>query len=48
MKKGIKKIPAFFINDEAYTGKPTVEELKKEITAALKKVKRKSPVKQRA
>jgi len=48
LNKGIKKIPAFFINDEAYTGKPTFEEMKKAITASLKKVKRKAPAKQRA
>lgn len=48
LNRGVKKIPAFFINEEMYTGKPTFEELKKAITTALKKTKRKSPVKQRA
>ncbi|MDB5222922.1 MAG: disulfide bond formation protein DsbA [Chitinophagaceae bacterium] len=45
--KGISKIPAFYINGELHTGKPTFEELKKAITATLKKTK-KTPVKQRA
>lgn len=48
LNKGIKKIPAFFINGELYTGKITFEEMKKAITLAVKKAKRKSPVKQRA
>jgi protein-disulfide isomerase len=48
INKGITKIPAFFINEEQYTGKPTFEEMKKAITAALKKTKKKAPAKQRA
>lgn len=48
LNKGIKNIPAFYINGEAFTGKPTFEELKKAITSALRKAKRKPPVKQRA
>jgi protein-disulfide isomerase len=48
LKKGIKKIPAFFINGEQYTGKISFEELKKAIAAAVKKSKRKVQVKQRA
>ncbi len=47
-KKGVTKIPAFFINDELYGGKPTFEELKKAISAALKKAKKKAPAKQKA
>lgn len=48
LKKGIKKIPVFFINGELHTGKPTFDELKKAISAAVKKSKRKPPAKQRA
>ena len=48
LNKGIKKIPAFFINGELYTGKPNFEELKKAIASAVKKTKSKVPVKQRA
>ena len=48
LNKGIKKIPAFFINGEQYTGKPSFEEMKKAITSAIRKSKTKSPVKQRA
>lgn len=48
INKGIQKIPAFYINGEFHTGKPSFEELKKAITAALKKTKRKAAVKQRA
>lgn len=48
INKGITKIPAFYINGEFYTGKPTFEEMKKAISAAIKKSKRKGPVKQRA
>jgi len=31
LHKGVRTIPAFFINDEPYTGKPTFEELKKQL-----------------
>jgi protein-disulfide isomerase len=46
--KGIRDVPAFFINDELFTGKPTYENLRKGIDLALKKAKRKKPSKQRA
>lgn len=46
INKGIKKIPAFFINGELYTGKQSFEEMKKAIASALRKTK--TPVKQRA
>ena len=46
--RGVKEIPAFFINDEPFVGKPTFENLSKEITNALKKSKKKAPAKQRA
>lgn len=48
IEKGVKKIPAFFINEEEYTGKITFEEMRKAIEAALKKPKKKSLTKQRA
>ena len=50
INKGIKKIPAFYINGEFFTGKPSFEEMKKAISAALKKTKTKTkaPAKQRA
>lgn len=47
INRGVKDVPAFFINDEPFTGKPTFENLSKAIDAALKKVKKK-PAKQRA
>ncbi len=46
--RGVKEIPAFFINDELFTGKPTFDNLSKVIDAALKKAKRKMPEKKRA
>lgn len=46
--KGISEIPAFFINGERVTSKPTYENLSKNITLALKKAKKKAPLKQRA
>jgi protein-disulfide isomerase len=46
--RGIKQIPAFFINDELFTGKPNFENLSKVIDTALKKAKRKTPEKKRA
>lgn len=46
--KGIKKIPAFFINGELYSGKISFEEMKKAITSAVRKAKTKTQVKQRA
>ncbi|MBI1781038.1 MAG: thioredoxin domain-containing protein [Sphingobacteriales bacterium] len=48
---GVKQLPAFFVNGEPVTGKPTYENLRKEIDAALRKSKKKTtakPVKQRA
>ena len=46
--RGVKEVPAFFINDEPFTGKPNFENLSKAIDAALKKAKRKAPEKKRA
>lgn len=46
--RGIKDVPAFFINDEQFTGKPTYENLSAAIEQALKKTKKKAPAKQRA
>lgn len=48
LDKGVRDVPAFFINGELFTGKPTFENLSKEIEAALKKTKRKVTAKQRA
>ena len=45
---GVSDVPTFFINGEQFSGKPTFENLRKEIESALKKVKRKAPAKQRA
>jgi len=45
---GIKDLPAFFINGERFTGKPTFANLSAAIDSALKKAKKKSPAKQRA
>ncbi len=45
---GVREVPAFFVNDEMFTGKPTFENLSKDINSALKKVKKKAPAKQRA
>ncbi len=42
LNKGVTNVPAFFINGEPFSGKPTYENLKKGIDAALKKSKRKS------
>lgn len=47
LNRGVKDVPAFFINDEPFVGKPTFENLSNAINAALRKAKRK-PVKQRA
>lgn len=47
--RGVKDVPAFFVNGELYSGKPTFEGLSKVIDAALKKTKKKVPTtKQRA
>ncbi|HEX4850991.1 MAG TPA: thioredoxin domain-containing protein [Puia sp.] len=48
IEKGVTNVPAFFINGEPFNGKPTFENLKKEISHALKKSKRKSATRQRA
>lgn len=48
LSKGVRDVPAFFINGEQFTGKPSFENLKKAIDSALRKSKRKSPVRQRA
>lgn len=46
--KGVKEIPAFFINDVMLTTKPTYANLSAAIDAALKKSKSKSPAKKTA
>jgi protein-disulfide isomerase len=48
INRGVKELPAFFINDEPFTGKPTFANLSAAIESALKKVKKKAPAKQRA
>jgi len=46
--RGVKELPAFFINDEPFTGRPTFANLSAAIDAALKKGKKKPVAKQRA
>jgi protein-disulfide isomerase len=46
--RGVKDLPAFFINDEPFTGRPTFANLSAAIDAALKKSRRKTLAKQRA
>lgn len=46
LTRGVKDVPTFFVNGERVTGKPTYDELSKAIDAALKKLKKKTPVKQ--
>ena len=46
--RGVKDVPAFFVNDELVEGRPTFDNISKAIDAALKKSKRKPNVKQRA
>ena len=48
LNRGVKDVPTFFVNGVMVTGKPTYDELSKAIDAALKKVKKKVPAKQRA
>jgi len=48
INRGVKEVPAFFINDEPFTGKPTFTNLSTAIEAALKKSKKKILAKQRA
>jgi hypothetical protein len=43
--RGVKDVPTFFVNGIRVTGKPTYEELKKAIDAALRKTKNKAPEK---
>jgi protein-disulfide isomerase len=43
--KGVKDVPAFFINGEMYTGKPTFEGLSKVIDVAIKQTKKKTTAK---
>ena len=45
--RGVKELPAFFINGEKFVGKPTFANLSAAIETALKKSKRKSTAKQR-
>lgn len=48
INRGVKSLPAFFINDEPFTGKPTFANLSAAIESALKKSKRKTAARQRA
>jgi len=48
LDRGVKDVPAFFINDEPFTGKPTYDNLSKAIQDALKLAKRKKVTRQRA
>ena len=48
LDRGIKEVPAFFVNEEPFKGKPTFENLSDAITVALRKAKRKAPEKKRA
>jgi protein-disulfide isomerase len=48
LNRGVKDVPAFIVNDELVIGKPTFENISKAIDAALKKVKKKPSVRQRA
>jgi len=41
IEKGVREVPAFFVNGEMVAGKATYENLSKDINAALKKVKKK-------
>jgi protein-disulfide isomerase len=41
IEKGVREAPAFFVNGELVVGKPTYENLSKDINSALKKVKKK-------
>ncbi len=46
--RGVKDIPAFFVNDEMVSGKPTFANLSAAIEAALKKTKSKAKAKKAA
>jgi protein-disulfide isomerase len=48
INRGVKEIPAFFINDVPFVGKPTFANLSAAIDSALKKTKKKTVAKQRA
>lgn len=48
LDRGVKELPAFFINDEPFHGKPTFANLSAAIESALKKNKKKTASKQRA
>lgn len=48
LDKGVRDVPAFFINGELFTGKPTYDNLSKAITAALKVKKKKTTDKEKA
>ena len=47
INRGVKDIPAFFINDVPFTGKPTFANLSTALDAALKKSKKKPSAKQK-
>ena len=47
LERGVKELPAFFINDELLKNKPTFANLSAAIKAALKKTKRRFPARQR-
>jgi protein-disulfide isomerase len=42
LNKGVRDVPAFFINGVLFTGKPTFENLRKEIEEALKQKKKRA------
>ena len=48
IERGVKDVPAFFINDKPFTGKLSFANLSKEIDTELKKSKRKPVAKKRA
>lgn len=48
INRGVKDIPAFFINDVPFVGKPTFANLSSALDAAIKKSKKKTTSKQRA
>jgi len=47
INRGVKELPAFFINDEPFTGRPTFNNLANAIESALKKRKKKPAVRQK-
>ncbi len=48
LDKGVRDVPAFFINDVLFTGKPTYDNLRKGIEEAIKQKKKKPSAKARA